>query len=174
MIRDLLSLFRITSSPEHPAEVDLYALARQAVDDLRPQIGAKDARLEVEPLPTVWGQPRKLSHVFANVLENAVKYVPTGTGRIHVDARIENGAAIVCVRDNGVGIAPEYQARIFDVFGRVPDREQQVDGRSVGGSGVGLAIAKEIVAAHGGHIWVESAPGAGSAFFLRLPRSPSS
>jgi signal transduction histidine kinase len=173
MIRDLLSLFRITSSPEHPAEIDLNALARQAVDDLRPQIGAKDARLDVEPLPTVWGQPRKLSHVFANVLENAVKYVPTGAGRIHVGARVENGAAIVCVRDNGVGIAPEYQARIFDVFGRVPDREQQVDGRSVGGSGVGLAIAKEIVAAHGGHIWVESSPGAGSAFYLRLPRRPA-
>jgi signal transduction histidine kinase len=173
MIRDLLNLFRITSSAEEAADVDLNTLAREAIEDLRPQLGAKAAQLELQPLPTVWGQPRKLSHVFANVLENAVKYVPAGAGHIHVDARIENGAAIVCVRDNGVGIAPEYQARIFDVFGRVPDREQQVDGRNVGGSGVGLAIAKEIVAAHGGHIWVESSPGAGSAFYLRLPRGPS-
>jgi signal transduction histidine kinase len=173
MIRDLLNLFRITSSAEEAADVDLNTLAREAIEDLRPQLGAKAAQLEVQPLPTVWGQPRKLSHVFANVLENAVKYIPAGAGHIQVDARIENGAAIVCVRDNGVGIAPEYQARIFDVFGRVPDREQQVDGRNVGGSGVGLAIAKEIVAAHGGHIWVESSPGAGSAFYLRLPRGPS-
>src|SRR5216117_1718919 len=145
MIRDLLELFRITSQPEAPARVEMGAL------------------------PRVWGQARKLGHVVSNLLGNAVKYVAAEQGEIAVLGGAENGSVRLSVRDNGIGIPPAYHRGIFELFGRVPGREQEVDGRAVGGTGVGLAIVKRIVEAHRGSVAVESAPGAGSCFTVRLP-----
>jgi signal transduction histidine kinase len=148
MIRDLLRLFEITSAFE---------------------IAAKQVAVDVGPLPAVWGQPRKLSHVVTNLVGNAVKYVPRGRGRVEVTAERSEGGVLLCVRDNGIGIAEAYHARIFDLFRRVPEHEQQVDGHEVPGTGVGLAVVQRLVEAHGGTVWVESQPGAGSRFYVRLP-----
>src|SRR6058998_3377575 len=169
MIRDLLELFRITSQPEAPAWVELGALVERALETLRPQIAAKGVRVEIGPLPRVWGQGRKLGHVVSNLLGNAVKYVAAEQGEIAVLGGAENGSVSLSVRDNGIGIPPAYHRGIFELFGRVPGREQEVDGRAVGGTGVGLAIVKRIVEAHRGSVAVESAPGAGSCFTVRLP-----
>src|SRR3989454_10408455 len=91
MIRDLLELFRITSQPEAPAWVELATLVEEALETLRPQIAAKGVRVEVGPLPRVWGQPRKLGHVVSNLLGNAIKYVTAEHGDIAVSGGVENG-----------------------------------------------------------------------------------
>src|SRR5213594_153197 len=169
MIRDLLELFRITSQPEAPAWVELGALVERALETLHPQIAAKGVRVEIGPLPRVWGQARKLGHVVSNLLGNAVKYVAAEHGEIAVSGGAENGSVRLSVRDNGIGIPSAYHRGIFELFGRVPGREQEVDGCAVGGTGVGLAIVKRIVEAHRGSVAVESAPGAGSCFTVRLP-----
>jgi len=169
MIRDLLEMFRITSRPEPRVAVDLGALVAEAVETLRPQIAAKGAQVVVGPLPRVRGEQWKLAHAISNLLGNALKYVPAGHGRIEVTSGVDNGFATLSVRDNGIGIPPAYQRNIFDVFGRVPDAEQVVDGAAAAGSGVGLAIVKRVVEAHRGSVDVESAPGRGSCFTLHLP-----
>ena len=169
MIRDLLELFKITSLAEAATWVELGTLVDRALDSLRPQIAAKGAQVETGSLPRVWGEPRKLAHVVTNLLSNALKYIAAGRGRVEVSGALENGHVVLSIRDNGIGISPAYQRGIFDLFGRVPGQEQVVDGQPVGGTGVGLAIVKRIVEAHRGAVSVESEPGGGSRFTVRLP-----
>jgi signal transduction histidine kinase len=169
MIRDLLGLFRITSAAEEPAWVNVDAQVASAIETLRPQIDAKRARVVADDLPRMWARPGQLSNVVQNLISNAVKYVPAGRGAIEISGGIDGHATLLCVRDNGVGIPPRYHRGIFELFGRVPPEEQPVDGVGVAGSGVGLAIAKRIVEAHGGTIWVDSDSGRGSSFWVRLP-----
>jgi signal transduction histidine kinase len=169
MIRDILELFRITSAQEPTSDVDIGALVDEVVDDLAPEIAAKGARISVGVLPGVRGQAGKLRHVVANLVGNAVKYVRTGAGEIDVSAVREDDAVVISVCDNGVGIPAEYHEGIFRVFTRVPLEGQQVDGRPVAGTGVGLAIVRRIVEMHGGTVRVESEPGRGSRFIVRLP-----
>jgi signal transduction histidine kinase len=167
MIRDLMELFRVTTDAEEPRWVDLRAVANEVVDALGPQIAAKRAAVSVGALPRVWGQAAKLHCVLTNLVANAVKYVPTGAGRIEVAGESANGTARFWVRDNGIGIASNFHEGIFDLFTRVP--KQEVDGAAVAGSGVGLALVKRVVAAHGGLVGVESTPGVGSRFWVALP-----
>jgi signal transduction histidine kinase len=174
MIRDLLELFRITSQPEAPAWVDLGPVVERAIEGLRPQITTKRVQVSVGALPSVWAQPSKLAHVVTNLLGNAVKYVPAGRGRVDVGGVTENGAVVFSVADNGIGIAEAYQRGIFELFGRVPGPEQLVDGDVAAGTGVGLAIVKRIVEAHRGSVSVESRPGEGSRFIVRLPTDGAS
>jgi signal transduction histidine kinase len=169
MIRDLLEMFRITSQPETAAWVDLEALVRGAVDALGVQLTAKGVAVAVGQLPNVWGQERKLGHVVTNLLGNALKYVPTGRGRVDVAGALENGSVVLRVHDNGIGIPPAYHRGIFELFGRVPDPEREVDGAAPGGTGVGLAIVKRIVESHRGTVRVDSAAGQGAVFTVRLP-----
>lgn len=169
MIRDLMGFFRITSAPEMFEMVDLGRLVREALAHLGPQIAAKAVRVDVAPLPSVWGQPGKLGHVVTNLLSNAVKYVPAGRGEVRVAAEEADGHVLFSVADNGIGIRREYQEGIFDLFGRVPQEDQIVDGAVAGGTGVGLAMVRRIVEAHRGSVAVESAREAGSRFVVRLP-----
>jgi signal transduction histidine kinase len=169
MIRDLLQLFSITSTPEAPGSVDLRILVDRIMKTLQPQIDAKGVRVRVDGLPRVWGQGEKLGHVVANLLSNAIKYVRPGEGRVEVGSERRNGVARFWVRDNGIGIPEAYQTAIFELFQRVPCGEQQVAGESVAGTGVGLAIVKRLVDAHRGQVWVESRPGVGSRLVVELP-----
>jgi len=165
MIVDLLGLVRIVSEPEPVETVDLGTVTAQALDVLHPHIATRHVRVDVTmPLPAIPGQATKLRHVVANLIGNAIRFVPSGTGAIGVSATREGAAVILSVRDNGVGIPAEYHDAIFEMFSRVPDG----DGAEAG-SGMGLAIVKRIVEAHGGRVWVESTPGAGSVFRVRLP-----
>lgn len=170
MIRDLLEMFRVTSLAEPAAWVDLTELMRTTVEQIRPQIAAKQVRVEVEALPIVWGQRRKLAHVMTNLIGNAVKYVPADGGRVVIRATVRNGDAVLSISDNGIGIDPVHHRRIFEPFGRAPADARRVDGHDVPGSGIGLTIVRQIVEAQGGQVWVESAAGAGATFHLRLAR----
>jgi signal transduction histidine kinase len=120
-----------------------------------------------EPFPLVPGDEARLRQVLANLLSNAIKYSPEG-GAVEVRGRVRDDEVIVSVQDEGVGVDPEEQSRIFQRFYRV----EQGAARKTPGTGLGLYLAKAVVEAHGGRIWVESGPrGSGSIFSFSLPRA---
>jgi signal transduction histidine kinase len=116
-------------------------------------------------LPSVWGDPERLQEVLSNLIDNAVKYSPSG-GTIWIGGRVDPSTVTVYVADQGIGIPPEEQVRIFDRFHRVGSPEHH----RAKGTGLGLYLVKAIVEAHGGRVWVESAPERGSIFIFTLPR----
>ena len=136
--------------------VALADLVSEVADDLR----IEGATLEIGDLPEIDGDPRQLRRVLQNLLGNAVKYHGVAPLRIEISALRDSREWVVTVRDNGLGVDPDEASRIFGMFSRA---NQQVDG-----VGIGLAVCRRIVEAHGGRIWVESA-GAGSAFRFTLP-----
>lgn len=145
--------------------VDCDELVRERVlPDLAEAIEATGAELAIEPLPTVHGDPTQLAQLLRNLLSNALKFVAPGR-RPEVRVWAERGEGVwqFHVRDNGVGIEPRDTLRIFQMLGRARTH------RDFPGSGVGLALAERVVARHGGHIWVDSAPGEGSTFRFTIP-----
>jgi signal transduction histidine kinase len=136
--------------------VALGELVTEVAGDLR--LGPET--LEVGELPEIEGDPRQLRRVLQNLLGNAVKYHGVAPLRIDVSALRDSAEWVVTVRDNGRGVDPDQATRIFAMFSR--------DDQEVDGAGIGLAVCRRIVEAHGGRIWVESA-GAGSAFRFTLP-----
>lgn len=148
----------------------LSHLAQKVVKSSMPR--ARNHRFEVDfpsPFPVVEGDSRHIELVLHNLIENAVKYSPQG-GQILIRGKVKGDRVLVSVSDNGVGIAPEQLNRVFERFYRV---DNPLTRRTIG-SGLGLSIAKGLVDAHGGNIWVESTPGKGSTFFFSLPLSPLS
>jgi signal transduction histidine kinase len=144
---------------------DLVAIARDSVAVHAAMSAGHRITLEAR-VPAVVGHwdGRRLEHVISNLISNAVKFSPSG-GDVVVTVDTIEGDALVAVRDQGVGIVPEDRASIFERF----RRGSNVKG--IPGTGIGLTLAKEISEAHGGHVFVESAPGKGSTFTLRLPLS---
>ena len=143
-------------------QVALSCLMDEVAEDLRPGLEATGATLEVGELPEVDGDRRQLRRVFQNLVGNAIKFRAEAPPLIDVSARRGSEEWIVTVRDNGVGVAHEHGSRIFGIFSRVNG--------AVEGLGIGLAVCRRVVEAHGGRIWVEPADGGGSAFRFTLPR----
>jgi two-component system phosphate regulon sensor histidine kinase PhoR len=130
-----------------------------------PTDGAHRLQLEVaESFPPVRIDADRIRQVLANLLSNAIKFSPRG-GTVTVAAFLDGEQAVVKVTDEGLGIPAEGVARLFQKFYRV-DREET---RGIGGTGLGLSLVRQMVEAHGGRIWVESAVGVGSSFFFSLP-----
>jgi signal transduction histidine kinase len=142
--------------------VALDAVTAEVVEDLRPGLNDAGATLEIGELPEVDGDPRQLRRVLQNLVGNAVKFRGQAPPRIEISALSDSREWVISVRDNGIGIEREHATRIFGMFSRV-------DGRAEG-LGIGLAVCRRIVEAHGGRIWVEPAEGGGSAFRFTLPR----
>ncbi len=166
-INELLDVARLRLGEPLPLErapTDLVALARRAV--AAHQAAAERHRLELHTDETQlvgdWDQAR-LQRVLGNLLSNAIKYSPAG-GKIEITVRRVGGEAVLAVRDEGIGIPATDLPKIFERF----ERARNVVGR-IGGSGIGLAVAKQIVEQHGGSITVASKEGAGSTFTVRLP-----
>ena len=128
--------------------------------DLRPQLA--DAELRVGELPEVDGDPRQLRRVLQNLVGNAVKFRGEQPPRVEVGALRGSAEWVLTVSDNGIGVAPEEASRIFGMFERAADEGD--------GNGIGLAVCRRIVEAHGGRIWVEPSAGGGSAFRFTLPK----
>ena len=115
-------------------------------------------------LPPVFADRERVHQVLFNLLDNAVRFTPAG-GRVTVSAFRHDGSVDVVVADTGPGISAEHLPRVFERFYRVDESRSRVDG----GTGIGLAIARSVVEAHGGRIWADSEPGRGSTFTFELP-----
>jgi two-component system, sensor histidine kinase and response regulator len=149
------------SSGSNVAEVDTEVLLIQVLFHLDAVIQSKGARITHDPLPTIVADTR-IEQVLQNLITNAIKYSRPGvTPEVHISAREQQGSWLFSVRDNGIGIDPQYKDGIFQVFRRL-------HGRDVAGNGIGLALAQKIVEAHGGKIWVESESGVGSTFYFTV------
>ena len=142
--------------------VALGCLMDEVAEDLRPGLESSRATLEVGELPEVDGDRRQLRRVFQNLVGNAIKFRAEAPPLIAVSARRGPAEWIVTVEDNGVGVGHEHARRIFGIFSRADS--------AADGLGIGLAVCRRVVEAHGGRIWVESADGGGSAFRFTLPR----
>jgi two-component system, OmpR family, sensor histidine kinase KdpD len=169
MVSNLLDLSRIEGGALRPQK-DWYDID-EVIADVQRRLATRTAShpltVTVEPdLPPLRFDYVQIAQVLINLLENAVKYTPAGTP-IAVTARRVPGAIEVSVHDHGPGIPPEHQLRLFDKFYRAPSAQ------AASGSGIGLAISKGLVEAHGGRIGVESEPGSGTTFRFTLPLPPS-
>jgi signal transduction histidine kinase len=142
--------------------VALGTLMAEVAEDLRPALEQAGATLEVGELPDVEGDPRQLRRVLQNLVGNGVKFRGKAPPRVELSAMRDSQEWVVTVRDNGLGVNPEQATRIFGMFSRGTDGAQ--------GAGIGLAVCRRIVEAHGGRIWVEPALDGGSAFRFTLPR----
>lgn len=135
----------------------------EVVAAMKFQLDQAQADVRVEPLPTCLGDSVQTSQVFANLLDNAVKYRHQSRPlRVVVSGMLRDGQAIYAIADNGIGIAPEHQAKIFELFHRL-------DPDFATGEGLGLTIAQLVLERQKGRIWVESRAGTGSTFFVSLP-----
>jgi PAS domain S-box-containing protein len=163
LINDLLAYSRVGSRESERAPVSLEEVLGRVLHTLSPATQTEGATVTHDPLPTVQGDAGQLAQLFQNLIGNAIKFRGADPPRVHVSARHEDGGWVVSVRDNGIGIAPEFATRIFAIFQRLHSRTEYP------GTGIGLAICRKIVERHGGRIWVESEPGHGSTFNFTLP-----
>lgn len=171
LIHDLLELSRIESGEGrlNLELLDLGAEIKEIADKLKPQFQKKDLTLTMDVPATpvmVKADSDQLEQVFLNLLDNSLKYTPTGG--VTISLEVEPGQLKVAVKDTGIGIPEHDQARIFERFYRV----DKARSRKLGGTGLGLAIVKHIIEAHRGHVWVKSQPGRGSEFYFSLPIDP--
>jgi PAS domain S-box-containing protein len=167
LITDLLALSRVGTRGQTFTAADLNAVLDQALDGLRASIAETGARITRDPLPTLTADAGQLVQLFQNLIGNALKFRSERALEIHVGARPLPDRWELAVRDNGIGIEPQYYERIFLIFQRLHTR------RLYPGTGIGLAICKKIVERHGGAIWVQSQAGQGSTFYFTIPTETS-
>ncbi|MCI4337471.1 MAG: ATP-binding protein [Thermoplasmata archaeon] len=167
LVDDLLTYARLDSRARSFERVSMETVLATALATLRPAIAESGATVTHGPLPEVEGDRVQLGQVLQNLVGNALKFRGAQSPHIQIEAARNGDEWIFSVRDDGLGIAPEYQERIFVIFQRLHTREEYP------GSGIGLAVCKKVVERHGGRIWVESAgrAGEGSAFHFTLPSS---
>jgi signal transduction histidine kinase len=163
LINDLLTYSRVGTQGKELSPTDSEAALAQSVKDLEVTIEENGALVTHDPLPTVMADRPQLGQLFQNLIGNAIKFRGNEPPRVHISASRNGSGWIFSVRDNGIGIAPEYSDRIFIIFQRLHSRQEYA------GTGIGLAICKKIVERHGGHIWVESDVGKGATFCFSLP-----
>ncbi len=168
LLSDILALSQLESQPEERprSPVDLAQVARQGLEDQGPRARAAGVELSLraEGPVVVDGDPHALRRIVDNLVVNAITYTMQG-GAVEVATAVEEGDAVLRVRDTGIGIPASELDRIFERFYRV----DKARSRSAGGTGLGLAIVKHAAKLHGGEVEVESKPGQGSTFTVRLP-----
>ena len=164
LIDDLLAFSRMTRADMHNMPIDLRATVDAAIAGLEIPVRGRNIDWHIGVLPVVEGDPSMVKAVYANLIDNAVKYTaPRDPARIEIGAAgEEDGRAVLFVRDNGVGFDMKYAGKLFGIFQRMhhPDDFE--------GTGIGLATAQRIVTRHGGRIWAESVPGEGTTFYFTL------
>jgi PAS domain S-box-containing protein len=177
MIYSMLNLARVGKVIGENTWVNLDELLSVIKTDLGELLRSRGAELRIaSPLPRVWGDRDRIAQLLSNLINNGVKYNKSSSPWVEVNAIVEagtdslalevalspNAEVTISIRDNGIGIEPQFHETIFQLFRRLHTREE------FDGTGAGLAICSKIVQAHGGRIWVESTLGEGSAFFVRL------
>jgi signal transduction histidine kinase/CheY-like chemotaxis protein len=165
MIDDLLAFSRLGRQSMQLEQIDMTALAQSMFDKCAAQTSGREIQLNLHPLPSVHGDTALLSHVWSNLISNAIKYTrrkPVAT--IEITGRTDvKGGTIYCVKDNGAGFDMQYAQKLFGVFQRLhADAEFE-------GTGVGLSLVQRIVQRHGGRVWAEGKIDEGAAFYFALP-----
>lgn len=162
LLKDLLAYSQTGSSAEGPAEtVDFIDVIRKVLLNLQASVEQSGAMITWDTIPAVHAHEIRLVQLLQNLVGNAIKYRGEDAPRIHISAEWRERQWVLAVKDNGIGIAPEYSQQIFKIFKRL-------HGQDYPGTGIGLAICQRIVETYGGKIWVES-DGIGSCFYFTLP-----
>src|SRR6185369_2703585 len=164
LIEDLLAYSRVGTRGKDFKPVKLDAVVERAKVNLRGALEDSGGTFTHDPLPEVMGDESQLVQLVQNLAGNALKFRGEAKPAVHVSFTDKENEYAIVVADNGIGIDPQYFERIFMVFQRLHDKGQYP------GTGIGLAICKKVVDRHGGHLWVESAPGKGSCFKFSLPK----
>jgi two-component system OmpR family sensor kinase len=168
LVEDLLALARLDRAPEHERErVDLSELAADAVADARAVAPQRTIALEAPPGAWVLGDPNQLRQVFANLLRNALTHTPEASA-IEVELDHDDASVMLSVRDHGPGLPPGAPEQLFERFWRSEGGRE----RGKAGAGLGLAITRAVVEAHGGSISARQASGGGAEFLVSLPKAP--
>lgn len=163
LIDDLLRYSQVGQRPVSMQPVDLNAVFRTVLEDLYQRISESKASITCDPLPAVNGDEAQLGQVLQNLIANAVKYARPGVAPlIHLSATKQNEDWLLQVRDNGIGIERDHLDQVFLPFKRLHRKQ-------ISGTGMGLAICRRVIEAHGGRIWVDSTVGEGSTFSFTLP-----
>jgi light-regulated signal transduction histidine kinase (bacteriophytochrome) len=163
LITDLLAYSRAGHGSTNKVEVDCNELLRRLVAGMAATIESVGGSVTYDRLPSISAHETSLVQLFQNLIGNALKFRGEQSPTVHVSARQAQGEWVFSVRDNGIGIEPQYAQRIFMIFQRLHARSKYP------GTGIGLSICKKIVESMGGRIWVESEPGQGSTFYFTVP-----
>jgi len=166
LIRDLLQFSQLEAGGESRfTQTSCDKALDEALGNLQGRIEESNALISRGPLPVVYGDQTQVCLLFQNLVINAIKYCQTDIPpSIRVAVEPQGDEWLFSVRDNGIGIEPEYTEKVFGIFKRLHGRDKP-------GTGMGLAICRKIVTRHSGRIWVESEPGVGSTFFFTLPKA---
>jgi signal transduction histidine kinase len=162
LINDLLTFSRVGTEckPLHPVRCD--AVLDRALKNLRAAIQESGAEIRRTALPVVMADEVQLAQLFQNLIANSIKFRGSQSPQIDISAERKDTSWTIRVRDNGIGISPEHNQRIFVIFQRLHNRTEY------SGTGIGLAVCKKIAERHGGRIWVDPAPGGGSIFSFTI------
>jgi len=165
MINDLLQYSRVGTRGKPFKLTDFESVFGQSLVNLKIAIDENNAIITHDPLPTLMADSTQMIEVFQNLISNAIKFRSKESPQVHVSALKKRNEWVFSVRDNGIGIAPEFFDKLFIIFQRLHSRSEYP------GTGIGLAVCKKIVERHGGKIWVESEPDKGSTFYFSIPDS---
>jgi light-regulated signal transduction histidine kinase (bacteriophytochrome) len=163
LIKDLLEYSQVGIKDRTFKPTNCSVALEQAIYNLHVSIEESGTELTYDLLPTIMANASQLSRLFQNLISNAIKFRSKKPLKIHISAENRGNEWVFSVRDNGIGIDPEFANRIFDIFQRLHTREEYP------GTGIGLTNCKRIVEHHGGKIWVESELGKGSIFYFTIP-----
>ena len=161
LLADMVDYWATDTDGRLASRTDMEAVLCQALLSADKQIKERSAFVTHDPLPTVNGDFETLTKVLHHLIRNAIEYCGAPSPRVHISARRDDLEWVFSVQDNGPGIDPAFQGRIFGVFKRLHGKEHP-------GNGLGLAFCKKAIARHGGRAWMASAPGAGSTFYFTL------
>lgn len=164
LIDSLLEYSRLQFRKKPFESVDLEQTIQRILRDLGGRILETGAQIAIDPLPHVYGDELQIGLIFQNLISNALKFHGENSPEVHIAAEELSKHWKITVRDNGIGIAPEYQERIFKIFQRLHSRAEYP------GTGIGLAVCRRIIERHGGEIGVVSEHGKGSSFWFTLPK----
>jgi light-regulated signal transduction histidine kinase (bacteriophytochrome) len=163
LINDLLAYSRVKTSEQNFVQFETQTALEQAITNLQVQINETGAEITCGSLPGIMGNEAQFVQLFQNLLSNSIKFHGTEAPKIKVSAEQQDNVWRFSVHDNGIGIEPQYVDRIFVIFQRLHTKDRYP------GTGIGLAICKKVVEHHGGRIWAESTPGAGTTFWFTIP-----
>lgn len=163
LLNGLLSYSRVQTKGREFSEVDMNSVISQVTDVLNLKIKETGTEIKYEGLPVIFADENQMIQLMQNLIDNSIKF-RRGIPVIHISAARKGIYDIISVTDNGIGIDPKFNEKVFRIFQKLHSPEE------FSGTGIGLAICKRIIDRHGGKIWIESQPGEGSTFYFSIPR----